>query len=58
MHLMPGESANVTLLLEPRAFMVWDESAHAWALATGQFALTVGESSRDMRLRGELQVAA
>ena len=44
--LDPGESRDVTLALDERAFAFWDVAAHAWTVEPGAFELRVGTSSR------------
>jgi beta-glucosidase len=44
--LDPGESADVTLPLDERAFAFWDVTAHAWTVEPGAFELRIGTSSR------------
>ncbi len=55
--LGPGESKRVSVTLEPRAFAFWDQQAHGWAVEAGAYEIRVGASSRDIRLRGTLEVA-
>lgn len=57
-ELAPGESRTVTFQLDPRAFSHWDEGAAGWRVADGCYAVEVGASSRDIRLRGELRRGA
>ena len=54
--LAPGSTQHVRLALPPRAFSVWDAAVHAWVRAKGSFDLFVGESSRDLRLRGKVSL--
>ena len=56
--LAAGESKQVSLTLEPRAFAYWDVQASAWAVEPGAYEIRVGASSRDIRLRRPLEVAA
>jgi beta-glucosidase len=53
-RLAPGQSRTVRFALDQRALSYWDVQAHAWRVATGCYALLVGASSRDIRLRGRL----
>jgi len=50
-ELDPGESQDVTLPLDDRAFSFWDTETRAWTLEPGEFELRVGTSSRDLRHR-------
>ena len=43
--LDPGESRELTLGLDERAFAFWDVAAHAWTVEPGEFELRVGTSS-------------
>lgn len=56
--LAPGASADVVITLPPRAFEYWDVGSNAWRTAAGIYRVAVGESSRDLRLMGELQRGA
>lgn len=47
--LAPGETKIVTLTLDPRAFAFWSTDAHDWVVEAGEFGLSVGASSRDLR---------
>lgn len=49
--LSPGEAQTVTFSLAPRDLSTWDVDAYSWALARGTFGVSVGASSRDIRLR-------
>ena len=44
--LDPGESGDLVLGLDERAFAFWDIAAHAWTVEPGAFELRVGTSSR------------
>ena len=44
--LDPGESRDLTLPLDERAFSFWDITAHAWTAEPGEFELRIGSSSR------------
>jgi beta-glucosidase len=52
----PGETVRAVAAVEPRAFQVWDEGAHAWRTPAGEYRLLAAHSSRDVR--GELSVRA
>ena len=55
-HLAPGEAQPVTLTVERRALAFWSVRAHAWVVEPGTFEVAVGASSRDLRLRAEVDV--
>jgi beta-glucosidase len=46
----PGELARVTLTLPARVFGRYDTEAARWAWPAGEFTVSVGRSSRDLRL--------
>jgi len=54
--LLPGQAATVTFNLRPRSFSIWDVNLHAWAVQHGTFGVFVGSSSRDIRLKGTVDV--
>jgi beta-glucosidase len=49
-HLAAGESKTVTLHVAPRRLQYWSTASHAWVTASGKRTLSVGASSRDLRL--------
>lgn len=53
--LQPGESRRVSMMLTPRHLRMLDGSGR-WVVEPGAFRVTVGASSRDLRLRGTLTV--
>ncbi|MBR8744095.1 glycoside hydrolase family 3 C-terminal domain-containing protein [Nocardiopsis sp. MG754419] len=55
--LEPGESARVELPLSGRDLSTWDPEHHRWSLAADTFTVSVGASSRDVRLTGEIESA-
>lgn len=44
--LAPGATQRVTLTVDPRLLATWDEAAHGWSIAAGQYDVAVGASSR------------
>ncbi len=54
--LKPGETAHVRLTLDTRALSYWGVASHGWTIAPGAFQILVGSSSRDIRLRQQIQV--
>ncbi len=54
--LNPGETKNVTLKLDRRAFSYYDVKNHAWAVAPGDFDLFVARSAADIELTGKVTV--
>ncbi|KAI0015001.1 glycoside hydrolase family 3 protein [Xylariomycetidae sp. FL0641] len=55
--LAPGQSATVRFDLTRRDLSVWDVAAQAWTLRPGAYEVMVGASSRDVRLKGQIEVA-
>jgi beta-glucosidase len=55
--LQPGETKQVTLLLDRRAFSFFDLMKHDWHAEPGDFAILVGSSSFDIKLRGNFKLA-
>lgn len=50
--LAPGESKTVTVELGQDAFRFWDPASKKWTVEPGTFDISVGSSSRDIRLKG------
>jgi beta-glucosidase len=53
-HLNKGESQNVTLHVAPRQLQYWSTKEGKWITATGKRTVSVGASSRDLRLNQEV----
>jgi beta-glucosidase len=49
-HINRGESRDVTLHVAPRQLQYWSTKEGKWVTASGQRTLSVGSSSRDLRL--------
>jgi hypothetical protein len=41
-----------------RSFAFWDITTHNWKVTPGQYQIYVGSSSRDIRLQGQIAIAA
>jgi beta-glucosidase len=54
--LKPGESKKVAFTLDKRSFAYWNEEIHDWHVETGAFTIEVGDSSRNLPLKAEVQV--
>jgi len=54
--LKPGETRHLTLTLNRRAFSYYDESKKDWNIDSGNFAILVGGSSDEIRLKGTFKV--
>ena len=52
--LEPGESTRVELAVRGRDLSTWDAEHHRWSLVAGTYTVSVGASSRDIRLSGEV----
>ena len=52
--LAPGQSTSVVFELSARDFSFFDVTSRAWKMATGDFALKVGSSSRNLPLEDSL----
>ena len=54
--LEPGESREVTLMLDQRAFSFWSEVHGRWVVEPGEFAVEVGHHSRNLPLSQTITV--
>ncbi len=54
--LAPGESKSVSLELNPHYLSIFNEAKNGWELVTGEYAVQVGGSSRDLPLRATLRI--
>jgi len=52
----PGEAVEVDLRVPARVFAVFDEAAGVWAWPPGEFTVTAGRSSRDLRLTATVRL--
>ena len=55
-NLAPGETKTVTLKLDRSAFSYYSPENHRWELHPDDFEIQVGDSSRDIRLTGQIKV--
>ena len=53
-QLTPGETKTVTLELDRSAFSYYSPESHKWELSADDFEIQVGDSSRDIRLTGQI----
>ncbi|KAH8655388.1 glycoside hydrolase superfamily [Xylariales sp. PMI_506] len=51
-----GESAQLTFSLRRRDISYWDDTAYDWAIATGDYVVSVGASSQDIREAAKLTI--
>ena len=56
--LKPGETKTVTFHLDKGALSYYSTATHDWVAEPGAFDVLVGSSSRDIRLKGSLDLAA
>ena len=57
-ELQPGETRTLTLTLDFRAFAFYHPGHRCWVTEDGAFDLLVGASSRDIRLKQEVQLVS
>lgn len=55
--LTAGASGTATFKLRRRDLSYWDVGRQQWILPSGDFTVSVGASSRDIRLTGKITVA-
>jgi beta-glucosidase len=59
-ELAPGETEEITVTLDPNAtshpLSYWNVNTHGWEMASGDYHVYVGASSRDIRLTDGLRV--
>jgi beta-glucosidase len=59
-ELEPGETREVSVTLDPNAashpLSYWDVTMNGWEMASGDYQVYVGASSRDIRLTGTMHV--
>ena len=59
-ELEPGETRQVTATLDPNSasqlLSYWDMSTNGWEIASGDYTVYVGASSRDIRLSSTLRI--
>lgn len=56
--LNPGEEKDVTVTLDSRAFAYYNVAINDWHVESGDFAILVGASSRDIKLEGHVNVTS
>jgi beta-glucosidase len=54
--LSPGESRRVTMTVPRQAYSSWNSAAHNWDVASGDYTVSVGTSSRDLPVHAVFQV--
>jgi beta-glucosidase len=58
LELAPGATQSVTLTVDPRLLATWDDKAHGWSVAAGDYTVTLGASSRDTAAKADVAVVA
>ena len=48
----PFGGQAVQFVLQPRDMSIWSTESYAWQLQRGEFTVSIGASSRDIRLTG------
>ena len=56
--LEPGETKAVEFTLDKRSFAYYEEELHDWYAPTDTYEISVGASSTDIRLSGEIRVVS
>ncbi|MFD3656070.1 glycoside hydrolase family 3 protein [Streptomyces sp. NPDC058620] len=51
----PGETVEVTVVLDRRAYEIWDESAYGWQLVPGTYQVQAARSVADIRLSAPVE---
>jgi beta-glucosidase len=54
-ELKPGESREVSLRLDKRAFAHWSAAAHDWCVEPGKYTIQIGASAHDILLEAAVQ---
>jgi beta-glucosidase len=55
-QLQPGQSTRITIPLNRRSFSYFDPAAHRWVVNSGEYEISVGASSRDLRLKQNFEL--
>ena len=55
--LAPGESAQIGMRVPISELQYWDENASGWRLEAGPYEISVGTSSRDIRIKETVDIA-
>lgn len=56
--LQPGETRELSVTLEPRAFSYYNINERGWCAEGGAYDIRIGASSRDIRLQGKVSLVA
>ena len=55
-ELKPGETKSVSMILDRRSMWFFDPAMHDWAVEPGVYDVLIGESLRDIRLKGSFEL--
>ena len=56
-HLQAGQIRRVSISLEPKALAVWSTQRKRWVIPAGEYRISIGSSSSDLRLNTNTRVA-
>jgi beta-glucosidase len=56
--LQPGQTQHLTVTLYERAFSIWDTARKQWTVVPGDYEILVGDSSRNLPLKGKVSISA
>ena len=56
--LQPGEEKELSFTLDRRAFAYWNEELHDWHVLTGEYAVQIGQSSREIEQSATVKVTS
>lgn len=54
--LRPGETKNISVVLDKEAFQYFSEKKSNWVFESGEFEIWIGASSRDIRLKTKIKM--
>jgi beta-glucosidase len=54
--LVPGETGHINLVLDDSSFSYWNPKSGKWTVEPGKFDILIGSSSRDIRLKGSIEL--
>lgn len=57
-ELAPGARQRVAATLEPKALANWDVARKRWVMPAGDYEISVGSSSRDLKLKAKVRLTA
>jgi beta-glucosidase len=52
----PGETTNVTVTINKKDLMIYDDKSNQWYFEPGKYQVIVGASSKDIKLKGEVDL--